>query len=165
MVIHAAAVEVAVFHVAADEFGGEVRYFAVVDFVEQYAGVQGCGLLRGKFVYHGFQGDAFVEDVVNQQDVFALYGAARAHSPFQSRTFVVAVACGVEIVHAVEKIQAGEELTGRYQATVHHDHDQGVQAGIVQVELGGKMVVGGVDLGAVDQAFAVFQDLFEFLVA
>jgi hypothetical protein len=35
----------------------------------------------------------------------------------------------------------------------------------VQVELRSEVVVGGIDAAAVNQAFAVTQDVFEFLVA
>ena len=71
----------------------------------------------------------------------------------------------MQVVHAVEEGEARQQLSGGDEAAVHDDEDERVQARVVQVQLGGEVVVGGVDAAAIDQAFAVAQDGFEFLVA
>ena len=165
VVVHAAAVDVAVFHFAADEVRRVTRDFAVVFFVEQYRAAQALRVLRLELVNDSLDGDAFVEDVVNEQDVFARNRRGRPHFPDEVvARRVVAVARGVQVVHAVEEGETCQQLSGGDETAVHDDEDERVQSGVVQVQLGGEVVVGGVDAAAVDQAFAVAQDGFEFLV-
>lgn len=127
VIVHAAAVDVAVGNVCADEVDAEVFDFAVVEFVNQGAGAEAGWVVRLDVFIDGFEGDAFVKDVINQQDVFACDVAAWAHFPLQFfTTDVVAVARGVEVVHAVKEAQAGEELSCGNESAVHHDHDDRV---------------------------------------
>ena len=162
MVVHATAVDVAVFYFAADEIRRVARHFAVVFFVEQYRAAQALRVLRLEFFDDGLDGDAFVVDVVNEQDVLARNCRGRPHFPDEVvARRVVAVAGGVQVVHAVKEGKARQQLSGGDEAAVHDDEDERVQSRVVQVELRGEVVVGGVDATAVNQAFAVAQYGFE----
>ena len=68
MIVHAAAVDVAVFDFTADEVGFVVGDFALVFFVEQYGAAQALRILRLEFVNDGFNGDAFIKNIVELRD-------------------------------------------------------------------------------------------------